>query len=51
MAQQTDYTNAAGTQAQLTRPGQRNATGGARELYLKLFSGEMFKGFQNNTIA
>ena len=51
MAQQTDYTNAAGTQAQLTRPGQKNSTGGARELYLKLFSGEMFKGFQNNTIA
>ena len=35
----------------LTRPGQDNAAGGARELYLKLFSGEMFKGFQRNTIA
>ena len=35
----------------LTRPGQSNATGDARALYLKLFSGEMFKGFQNNTIA
>ena len=35
----------------LTRPGQSNSTGGARELYLKLFSGEMFKGFQRNTIA
>jgi hypothetical protein len=37
--------------ASLTRPGQSNATGDARALYLKLFSGEMFKGFQNNTIA
>ena len=26
-------------------------TGGKYELYLKLFSGEMFKGFQHNTIA
>ncbi len=46
MAQQsTDH------QASLTRPGQSNATGDARALYLKLFSGEMFKGFQHNTIA
>ena len=37
--------------AALTRPGQSNSTGDARALYLKLFSGEMFKGFQNNTIA
>jgi hypothetical protein len=37
--------------AQLTRPGQANSTGDARALYLKLFSGEMFKGFQTNTIA
>jgi hypothetical protein len=37
--------------AQLTRVGQNNGTGDARALYLKLFSGEMFKGFQNNTIA
>jgi hypothetical protein len=37
--------------AQLTRVGQNNATGDPRALYLKLFSGEMFKGFQNNTIA
>ena len=37
--------------AQLTRGGQLNASGDARALYLKLFSGEMFKGFQNNTIA
>ena len=35
----------------LTRAGQSNATGDARALYLKLFSGEMFKGFQNNAIA
>ena len=35
----------------LTRPGQDNASGNARALYLKLFSGEMFKGFQRNTIA
>ena len=46
MAQQsTDH------QASLTRPGQSNAAGDARALYLKLFSGEMFKGFQHNTIA
>ena len=37
--------------ASLTRGGQLNSTGDARALYLKLFSGEMFKGFQNNTIA
>ena len=35
----------------LTRPGQSNSSGDARALYLKLFSGEMFKGFQRNTIA
>jgi hypothetical protein len=37
--------------ADLTRPGQANGSGDARALYLKLFSGEMFKGFQRNTIA
>ena len=37
--------------AQLTRPGQANSTGDARALYLQLFSGEMFKGFQHNAIA
>ena len=37
--------------ASLTRAGQSNSTGDVRALYLKLFSGEMFKGFQNNTIA
>ena len=35
----------------LSRPGQSNATGDARALYLKLFSGEMFKGFEYNAIA
>jgi len=37
--------------ADLTRPGSKNGGADARELYLKLFSGEMFKGFQRNTIA
>ncbi len=37
--------------ASLTRTGQLNAAGSQRALYLKLFSGEMFKGFQRNTIA
>ena len=35
----------------LTRQGQSNSTGDSRALYLKLFSGEMFKGFQHETIA
>ena len=37
--------------ASLTRTGQSNSAGDVRALYLKLFSGEMFKGFQRNTIA
>ena len=37
--------------ADLTRPGQSNSTGDSRAINLKLFSGEMFKGFQRNTIA
>ena len=37
--------------AQLTAPGSDNFGADRRALYLKLFSGEMFKGFQNNTIA
>ena len=37
--------------AQLTQLGQSNLAGDTRALYLKLFSGEMFKGFQRNTIA
>ena len=35
----------------LTQVGQSNLTGDKRALYLKLFSGEMFKGFQHNAIA
>lgn len=35
----------------LVNLGQSNLSGDKRALYLKLFSGEMFKGFQNNTIA
>ena len=41
--------------APLTVPGANNGvsttTENRRALYLKLFSGEMFKGFQRNTIA
>ncbi len=37
--------------ASLTRPGAANGGSDPRELYLKLFSGEMFKGFQHNAIA
>jgi hypothetical protein len=37
--------------ADLTRLGANNFGSDQRELYLKLFSGEMFKGFQHNTIA
>ena len=52
MAQQTQYTTAqAPLKAQLTRQGQLNSAGDARALYLKLFSGEMFKGFQHESIA
>ena len=40
-----------GNNTSLTRQGQLNATGNARALYLKLFSGEMFKGFEHNAIA
>jgi len=46
MAQQSS-----GMTTSLTRAGQSNSTGDARALYLKLFSGEMFKGFQHNAIA
>tara|TARA_R100001460_G_scaffold35622_1_gene68468 strand:+ start:52 stop:1176 length:1125 start_codon:yes stop_codon:yes gene_type:complete len=35
----------------LTQVGQANLAGDKRALYLKLFSGEMFKGFQHNAIA
>jgi len=37
--------------AAVTMPGASNSAGDRRALYLKLFSGEMFKGFQNNAIA
>ena len=37
--------------AQITVPGSDNFGADRRALYLKLFSGEMFKGFQHNTIA
>ena len=37
--------------AKLTRPGALNGGNDPRALYLKLFSGEMFKGFQHNAIA
>ena len=45
------HQNASGTATSLTRQGQSNSTGDVRQLYLKLFSGEMFKGFQHNAIA
>ena len=48
MAQQT--TGGSNT-ALLTRPGSSNGGADARALYLQLFSGEMFKGFQHNAIA
>ena len=38
-------------QASVTKPGADNGGSDRRALYLKLFSGEMFKGFQHNTIA
>ena len=46
MAQQST-----GMTSSLTRQGQLNSAGDARALYLKLFSGEMFKGFQHESIA
>ena len=48
MAQQNTGTSQA---AKLTRPGSLNGGTDPRALYLKLFSGEMFKGFQHNAIA
>ena len=35
----------------LVNLGQENLSGDKRKLYLQLFSGEMFKGFQHNAIA
>jgi len=40
-----------GNNTSLTRPGSNNGGADARALYLKLFSGEMFKGFEHNAIA
>ena len=48
MAQQNTGASQA---AKLTRPGSLNGGTDPRALYLKLFSGEMFKGFQHNAIA
>ena len=48
MAQQN---SGASQLAKLTRPGSLNGGTDPRALYLKLFSGEMFKGFQHNAIA
>ena len=54
MAQQSNVANASGpiyggaANGALTNAGTADER---RGLYLKLFSGEMFKGFQNNTIA
>ena len=46
MAQQST-----GMTSSLTRQGRLNDGADNRALYLKLFSGEMFKGFQHETIA
>ena len=46
------HQNASGTKTSITLPGADNgSTSDRRALYLKLFSGEMFKGFQHNAIA
>ena len=46
------HQNASGTKTSITLPGANNgSTADRRALYLKLFSGEMFKGFQHNAIA
>jgi len=51
MAQQTNVANASGPLWGGADNGADSTTTARRELYLKLFSGEMFKGFQHNTIA
>ena len=51
MAQQTNVANASGPLWGGADNGADSTTAARRELYLKLFSGEMFKGFQHNTIA
>ncbi len=51
MAQQTNVANASGPLWGGANNGADTTTEARRALYLKLFSGEMFKGFQHNTIA
>ena len=51
MAQQTNVANASGPLWGGADNGADTTTSARRALYLKLFSGEMFKGFQHNTIA
>ena len=51
MAQQTDVANASGPLWGGADNGADTTTTARRALYLKLFSGEMFKGFQHSTIA
>ena len=50
MAQQNSTTTTSLTWAGADN-GAASTTAARRELYLKLFSGELFKGFQRNTIA
>ncbi len=51
MAQQATTANANGPIWGGAANGADTTTAARRELYLKLFSGELFKGFQRNTIA
>jgi len=51
MAQQSNVANASGPIWGGANNGADTTTDARRNLYLKLFSGEMFKGFQHNTIA
>ena len=51
MAQQATTANANGPIWGGADNGANTTTTARRALYLKLFSGEMFKGFQRNTIA
>jgi len=51
MAQQASTADANGPIWGGAENGADSTTSARRELYLKLFSGEMFKGFQHNTIA
>ena len=51
MAQQSTAAPASGPLWGGANNGADSTTAARRNLYLKLFSGEMFKGFQHNTIA